>query len=97
MTATKDKITHEYDEKRFVFGYTLDVKTTPVAIDMTILEPQDLNGNEAKGIVKLADGKVTLCYHPTGGDRPKDFTSTKDNGNYLFVMKKKEAKTEEKK
>jgi uncharacterized protein (TIGR03067 family) len=90
VNVTKDKITLKSDDMTFVFGYTVDVKVTPATIDLEMLEPEAFGKPKAKGIVKLADGKVSLCYHPMGGDRPKDFTSTKENGNFLFVMKKKE-------
>lgn len=92
VTITKDTIIHEYDGKRFVFAYKLDLRSTPTAIDMTIREPEDLKGNEAKGITKLVGGKLTLCYHPMGGDRPKLFTSTAENGHFLWVFKKTGAK-----
>jgi uncharacterized protein (TIGR03067 family) len=96
VTVAKDRITLKAGDMTFVFGYKLDPKATPPAIDLDLLEPEALKSS-AKGIVKLADGKVSLCYHPMGGDRPKEFKSTKEDGNYLFVMKKKDAKKEEKK
>ena len=97
ITITKDKLTLKAGDMTFVFGYKLDPKTTPAGIDMHIIEPEAFKDGKAKGIVKLADGKVTLCYHPMGGDRPKEFKSTKENGHHLFVVKKKDAKPGEKK
>ena len=90
--VTKDKITVADDRATFVFGYKIDTKKTPVEIDMEILQPDDLKGNKAKGIIKLEDGKMMLCYHPTGGERPAKFESTKDNGFFLFTYKKVEKK-----
>ena len=90
--VTKDKITVADDRATFVFGYKIDATKTPVEIDMEILQPDDLKGNKAKGIVKLEDGKMTLCYHPTGGERPAKFESTADNGFFLFTYKKTEKK-----
>ena len=92
VTVTKDKMTLKNEDITFVFGFKLDEKATPAAIDFTILEPDSFKDGKAKGIIKLADGKVTLCYHPMGGDRPKEFKSTKEDGNFLFVMKKKDDK-----
>lgn len=97
VTVTKDKLTLKAGDMTFVFGYKLDPKTTPANIDMNIIEPEAFKDGKAKGIVKLADNKVSLCYHPMGGDRPKEFKSTKENGNYLFVLAKKDAKKGEKK
>ena len=90
--VTKDKITVADDRATFVFGYKIDAAKTPVEIDMEILQPDDLKGNKAKGIIKLEDGKMTLCYHPTGGERPTKFESTADNGFFLFTYKKVEKK-----
>ena len=97
MVVTKDKMTLKNDDMTFVFAYTMDAKAIPATIDMTILEPESFKDGKAKGLIKLADGKVTLCYHPMGGDRPKEFKSTKDDGNFLIVMKKKDEKKEDKK
>jgi uncharacterized protein (TIGR03067 family) len=95
-TVTKDKISLKSDGMGFAFGYKLDDKKDPVAIDMEILEPEGLKGAKALGIVKIDGDKFTLCYNPSmGGARPTKFESTKDNGNFLFVHTK--AKPEEKK
>lgn len=92
---TKDKISLKAADAEFEFAYTVDVKAIPAGVDLEILKPEGFKGAKAKGIIKLEDGKATLCYHPMGGDRPKKFESTRDNGNYLFMMKA--AKKEEKK
>lgn len=90
--VTKDQITVADDRATFVFGYKIDTSKTPVEIDMEILSPDDLKGNKAKGIIKLEDGKTTLCYHPMGGERPTKFESTADNSFFLFTYKKVEKK-----
>jgi len=95
---TKDKISLKSMDAEFEFSYKVDVKATPASIDLEILKPEGFKGTKAMGIIKIEDGKATLCYHPMGGDRPKKFESTKDNGNYMFTMKAaKEEKKEEKK
>jgi uncharacterized protein (TIGR03067 family) len=96
LTVTKDKMTFAGDGMKFVFAYKIDKDKSPAEVDLEILEPEAFK-SKAKGIIKLEDGKMTLCYHPMGGDRPAKFESTKDNGNYMFVHKKKEEKKEEKK
>jgi uncharacterized protein (TIGR03067 family) len=99
VIITKDTITLKGDGMTFVFNYKLDPKETPAAIDMEITEPDALKGAKAKGIIAAEKGEVTLCYHPEGKERPKKFESTKDNGYYLFTMKKEqgEGKVEKKK
>lgn len=98
LTVAKDKLTLKVgDLPPFVMSYKLDVKASPATIDMEILEPDGFKGGKAVGIVKMADGKVTLCYKAAiepgkDVDRPKEFTSTKENGTFLFGMKKKEDK-----
>ena len=94
---TKEKITLANADATFVFGYKVDATKTPAEVDFEILEPVDLKGAKAKGIIKLEDGKMTMCYHPMMGDRPTKFESTKDNGFYLFTFKAAEVKKEEKK
>ena len=91
ITLTKDKITLADGDMKFEFSYKVDTKVEPTAIDMEIVQPDALKGAKAKGIIKLDGGKVTLCYHPMNGDRPTKFESTKDNGNYMFVLEAKKA------
>lgn len=91
----KDKITFAEGEMKFVFSYKLDVEKSPVTVDLEILEPEALKGSKAPGIVKLEGGKFTLAYHPSGGKRPEKFESTKENGVYLFVHVKADAKKDE--
>lgn len=91
-TITKDKITLKEDGKnQFVFGYTVDAKTSPANIELEILESaiDGLKGLKAKGIVELKDGELKLCYDGMGGDRPTKFD---DEKAFSFVLKKKEAK-----
>ena len=67
----------------------VDPAQTPMAIDLT---PKD--GPKANipvlGIIKAEKDTVTLCWSDRGEktERPKEFTSTKDNKNFLIVMKR---------
>jgi len=66
----------------------VDTDQKPTAIDMTPKEGPEA-GKPMLGVVKIDKDTVTLCW--TDEDkpvRPKDFTSTKENKNYLIVMKK---------
>lgn len=73
---------------KFVVGYKLNTKATPVTIDMVIKEGPEGVGSKALGIVALKGNQLTLCYHPEGKVRPKAFQSTKENGAFLFVLKR---------
>jgi uncharacterized protein (TIGR03067 family) len=72
---------------RFVMGYKIDPSKTPATIDLEIKEGP-VQGGKAKGIIKLDGDQLSLCYAPEGMERPKDFSSTEDDGNYLFVLKR---------
>src|SRR5438874_6462612 len=88
VTFTKDRITIPAGgDMKFVMAYKLDTKANPVTIDMEIKEGP-VNEGKAKGIISFEGEQLKLCYQPTGGDRPKKFESTKDNGAFYFVLKK---------
>ncbi len=79
------------DGMEFEFSYKLDAKADPATVDMEITKPDALKGAKALGIIGYEGGEVKLCYHPEGMERPKKFESTKDNGYYLFSLKKEKA------
>ena len=87
ITFEKDKITIPAGDDEFVMSYSIKADTSPVQIDMKIESGPAPEGSAAVGILKMSDGKFVLCYNPMGGDRPKTFESTEDNGCFLFVMK----------
>ena len=67
----------------------VDPGQTPAAIDMTPKDGPDA-GKPILGIVKVDKDTVTLCWadQPGTAQRPKEFSSTKENKNFLIVMKK---------
>ena len=77
--------------QEFVMSYKLDPDAKPIKVDFKI-ESGPVPEGKAKGIIKFEDGEMTLCYEPTGGDRPEKFESTEENGCFLFKMKKEAAK-----
>jgi uncharacterized protein (TIGR03067 family) len=68
----------------------VDPSQKPIAIDMTPKDGPDAN-KPMLGIVKVEKDTVTICWSDRGdkAERPKDFTSTKDNKQFLIVLKKK--------
>ena len=84
---TKKMITLEGQGMTFEIAYTADMMAKPATIDMEITKPEEF-ASKAKGIIKIEKDVVTLCYDPTGEERPKEFASTKDNGYNIFMMKK---------
>ncbi len=86
---TADTITIKGADATFVFKYSVDAKISPVAVDLEILEPEDLKGTKSLGIIAFDGDKLMLAYNPKPeGARPKDFKSTKDNGSHVYTMKK---------
>ena len=75
------------DEK--VATIVLDPAQKPAAIDLTPKAGPDA-GKPMLGIVKVEKDTVTLCWtdETDKPQRPKDFSSTRENKNFLVVMKK---------
>ena len=73
------------EEQPFVMAYTLRPKTDPVEIDFKITAGPVPEGT-ALGIIKLENGALVLCYDPMGQKRPTTFSSTEENGEFLFRM-----------
>lgn len=89
LDVTADKMTLKTPDATFVFKYSADAKADPVAVELEILEPEGFKGAKSKGIVWIEKDVMKLAYNPKpDGDRPKDFKSTKENGNHVYEMKK---------
>jgi uncharacterized protein (TIGR03067 family) len=67
----------------------LDPAQKPAAIDLTPKDGPDA-GKPMLGIIKVEKDTVTLCWtdETDKPQRPKDFSSTKENKSFLVVMKK---------
>lgn len=93
VTIKGDKLTLKFkkDGKEAEHSAVLvvDPGQKPVAIDMTPTDGPDAN-KPVLGIVKAEKDTVTLCWsdRKDGTQRPKDFTSTKENKQFLIVLKR---------
>ncbi len=96
-TFTTEKITIKGEKLKFVMGYKLDGKTTPINIDMEILEgPEGTKGIKVGGIIEVKGEVVKLAYNmekekDKGNDapwkRPKDFEGKEGNAFELKKLK----------
>lgn len=87
ITFEKNMITIPAGEESFIMSYEINADAMPIEIDMEIDSGPAPEGSAALGILKFEDGNFVLCYNAEGGDRPKKFESTSENGNFLFTMK----------
>jgi len=86
IAFTADNITIEGMGVKFVMGYKVDAKATPMTIDMEILEgPEGTKGSKAIGIIEAKDGTVKLAYSLDKEKRPKDFEG---KAGFFFELKK---------
>ena len=84
---TAEKVTIKGMDLTFVMGYKLDPKTTPVNIDMEILEgPEGAKGTKAVGIVEVKGDVLKLAYSTDKDKRPKNFEGKE---GFMFEFKKK--------
>ena len=85
-TFTPEKITIEGMGLKFVMGYKIDPKTTPMNIDIEILEgPEGTKGTKAQGIIEVKGDTVKLAYVTEKEKRPKDFEGKEGN---MYEFKK---------
>jgi uncharacterized protein (TIGR03067 family) len=91
VVFTKDTITLPAGpDMKFVMGYKIVGEGSPAKIDMEIKDGPVKEG-KAQGIISIEGEVLNLCYKPDMGDgakRPEKFESNKDNGNFLFELKK---------
>jgi uncharacterized protein (TIGR03067 family) len=81
-----DKITIKGMGLTFEMGYKLDPKTTPMNIDMEILEgPEGAKGTKAAGIIEVKGDMIKLAYSLDKDKRPKNFEGKEGN---MFEFKK---------
>jgi uncharacterized protein (TIGR03067 family) len=88
VKVSKENFTLESDMGKFVMAYKLNPATNPVGIDLDIKEGPIPEG-KAIGVVSVNGEDMKLCYVPdASATRPAKFESTKDNGAFLFTLKR---------
>jgi len=91
VTFMKDKvIVPAGPTEKFVMVYKIDGSKTPATIDIEIKEGP-VNEGKSIGLIELDDDTLKLIYVIVEDDktkRPTKFESTKDNGAFLFTLKR---------
>lgn len=86
ITISDKAITIPTPGGNFVMAYEIVSQESPFHVDMEITEGP--GEGTALGIIKIEDGTLSLCYDPTGENRPEAFETDEENGFFMFVMKK---------
>ena len=90
LTLTGNRYKSEKkSEVLFDSTYTTDDSKVPKQINMIGTEG-DLAGKEARGIYRLENELLTICYTMPDKPRPTTFESKEGSGNYLAVWKRVE-------
>jgi uncharacterized protein (TIGR03067 family) len=87
VVITRDKITLEGEQGKFVIKYTLDTKKKPVGLAMEMTESPFGAGATAKGIVEFKGDELKICY-TAEGDAPTAFEAKDGGNNHLFVLQR---------
>jgi uncharacterized protein (TIGR03067 family) len=88
MVIKGSKATFMYKDKdRGTASLKIDRSKTPAHIDSTY-ESGPAKGTTLKGIYKMEEGKLTICYGGIGKARPTEFASKPDSGTILIVSTK---------
>lgn len=76
--------------ENFVMKYSITSERKLDTVDFEIQSGPVPEG-KALGILRVQGDTLTLCYDPTGQKRPTSFKPTADNGQFMFVLKRKAA------
>src|SRR5688572_7445692 len=78
--------TERGDQVLFDSSYSVDATVDPQHIDMVGIG--ELAGKIGKGIYKLAQDRLTMCYTMPDKDRPKAFASEEGSDAHLMVWRR---------
>jgi uncharacterized protein (TIGR03067 family) len=76
VTFSGDKVTFKEDA-----SFTIDPNKSPKEIDMTLKVGPERENGVWKGIYKLSDDELTLCFALPDSNRPTEFTSKEGGGD----------------
>jgi uncharacterized protein (TIGR03067 family) len=82
-----DQMTILFSGREELVAFTLDPKTDPPSIDLTVLEGKE-KPSTLKGIYKLEKNKLTICFSDEDEARPKKFESAEGTKTGLFVLER---------
>jgi uncharacterized protein (TIGR03067 family) len=89
VDITKQTITLNSPDGKYVIKYELDPSKKPCRIAMEITEGPQGQRAKSDGIIELKGDRLKICYPPMGGDTPTEFTAKEGSGLHLFVLKRK--------
>jgi uncharacterized protein (TIGR03067 family) len=78
--------TERGDQVLFDSTYAVSDSVDPSHIDMVGIG--ELAGKSGKGIYKIEDDRLTMCYTMPGKDRPRAFASEEGTEAYLMVWRR---------
>ena len=87
VTITKETITLDGPQGKFVIKYTLETKKSPVGLSMTMTESPFGAGATAQGIVEVKGDELKICY-AAEGEAPKKFEAKEGSNHHLFILKR---------
>lgn len=83
-----DRHTLKFGDQVFQVGtQTIDPSQSPKAIDVTMIEGS-AKGTVMLGIYEIDGDKLTVCFDPTGKERPTEFKSETGSQNFLNVHRR---------
>lgn len=82
-TGTEFRLPAPDGGEGFVMSYKIDTDSTPAQVDMEITAGPAVGG-KAMGIIELKNGRLSLCYDPSGEKRPEKFATSAEDGFFLF-------------
>ncbi len=86
LTVTGNKGVLKKGEKVVGEGTSkVDMTKKPWTIDVKMTSGEH-KGQTMVGIMKEKAGTLTICFAKAGGERPTEFSSTKDNGQILEML-----------
>jgi uncharacterized protein (TIGR03067 family) len=88
LTITDGKYSVVVGANKEAGTFTIDATKKPATMDVNPEEGPN-KGKKLVAIYELSGDTMKVCYKLEGTDRPKEFTSTKDDKQFVVVYKRK--------